>query len=126
MFLGTNATVRQKLLNLMRAITEQGPMFKDEHNDNSILRGVLMFERGEEVEFCPMYEKGPYSLNPLYVDRNGQLKLSSTSCGGVVIPPEKLADFKPDMYHGIGAVREAYLVSRDDDHPEVILWKRIA
>lgn len=126
MYLGNNGTTRQKLLKLMRAITEQKMVFKDEHNDDRILRGVVMLEKGDNVELCPMHASGSYSLNPLYVDKSNRLKLSDTSCGGVVVAPSDPAAFKPDMYHGIGTVREAYLVSQDDDHPEVILWKRIA
>lgn len=72
---------------LIDAITKTKGRIKDDHgNENSYITvaGIALVNRGDNHVAVPLFNASYYSLNELYMGRDGQPHISTNSVAGVV------------------------------------------
>lgn len=84
-----NITSTDMFKDIMRVFKDSPkPVIFDDHNngnDTLNYEGIMLFikENGEAF-LVPEMRSVAFCLNPLYVGDNGEIRLSTSSCGGVV------------------------------------------
>lgn len=86
---------------VIQALTSEGGMVIDNHTRDFLdtpLYGYAIYSRGEgkskTERVVALYADGYFTVNPLYVSVTGRVHLSTTNCGGTVVPMDHKGDVK--------------------------------
>lgn len=104
-----NTSFTEETQAVIKAIQAKGNIFIDDHDPARKERGVShlvvmdVFHRGSlKGQFvCPFYDYDYFTLNPIYLDKEGRPHLSTCSVGPCINVPRML-----NRYNAEGLVRE--------------------